>query len=104
MPKMRTTGRITRQSNPAQYEMVDKVCQALDTSKVEVIFINESFNTAVTQVGRRRKKILIIGLPLFSILSDEERLNCLGHEMGHFVNGDPTRTIFIGTALNSLEK
>src|SRR5262249_26321605 len=47
-------------------------------------------------------KILVIGMPLFSILSDEERLAVLGHEVGHFVNGDPTRTIFIGTAINTL--
>lgn len=101
-PKDKRTGRIEREKYPTIYEMADKVCDALNTSRVESIYINDAFNVGVTQVGWRRKKILIIGLPLYSILTDEERLAVLGHEIGHCINGDPNRTLFIGSAINSL--
>ncbi|MBN9389526.1 MAG: M48 family metallopeptidase [Chloroflexi bacterium] len=101
-PRDRWRGKLDRQKYPTLYEMAGKVCDALNTSRVENIYLNEDFNVGVTQVGWRRKKILIIGLPLFSILSDEERLAVLGHEIGHCINGDPNRTLFIGTAINSL--
>lgn len=102
LPKKVQPGAITRQTNPALYEMTDKVCDALNTSRVEAIFVNEDFNASVTVAGWRRQKVLVIGMPLFSILSDEERLALLGHEIGHFANGDPTRTIFISTAIHTL--
>lgn len=99
MPKMVAVGKITRPAFPALYEMTDKVTQALNTSKVEAIFIDTSFNASISQVGWRRKKKLTLGLPLFSTLNDDERLALLGHEIGHCVNGDPNRTLFIGTAI-----
>jgi Zn-dependent protease with chaperone function len=102
MTKMGSVGKITRSAFPALYEMTDKVTQALNTSKVEAIFIDTSFNASISQVGWRRKKKLTLGLPLFSTLTDDERLALLGHEIGHCVNGDPNRNLFIGSAIASL--
>ena len=45
--------------------------------------------------------MLFIGLPLFAILDDAERVSVLGHELAHGVNGDPTRGFVVGTAMIS---
>ncbi len=52
--------------------------------------------------GVRQKRIVNVGLPLWSILDAQERVALLGHELAHGVNGDPVRSFFVGTAIDSL--
>jgi Zn-dependent protease with chaperone function len=48
-------------------------------------------NAFTTTVGLRRTRVLCIGLPLWATLEPQERVALLGHELGHFVNGDVRR-------------
>jgi heat shock protein HtpX len=48
--------------------------------------------------------VVSLGLPLWSILKNDERIALLAHELAHVVNGDPTRGLFFKTALDSLTR
>jgi len=43
----------------------------------------------------------MIGLPLFGVLTPQRRVAVLGHEFGHFVNGDPARGLLTRPALRT---
>jgi Zn-dependent protease with chaperone function len=60
------------------------------------------FNAATGRSGLRRRSFLILGLPLWSALSGQERLALLGHELGHQINGDTTHGMWAGSARRSI--
>jgi Zn-dependent protease with chaperone function len=93
---------IPRDELPTLYKIVDAIADALGTSTVTGIMITSDFNATFTQVGWRRKKVISLGWPLWTILSHQERIALLSHEMAHGVNGDANRGFFIATAIDSL--
>jgi Zn-dependent protease with chaperone function len=93
---------ISREDFPALYALVDKVAELLNARHVDAIVVDEEYNAAFGQFGWTRKKVLFIGLPLFSVLESQEKVGVIAHELAHNINGDPTRGFFIGTAVNSL--
>jgi Zn-dependent protease with chaperone function len=93
---------LPRDQYPALYGLVDEVARALGSPSVDIIIADEDFKAAFGQVGWRRRRVLFLGLPLFSILDAQERVSVLGHEIAHGLNGDPTRGFFTGNAVSSL--
>lgn len=94
---------ISRQEFPYLFEAVDQLADAMQVKRIDGIIIDDAFNASVAQIGWRRRKIIKIGLPLFSIMEPEEQLAILAHEFGHISNGDLTRSFYIGTALYTLQ-
>lgn len=94
---------ISRQEFPFLFEAVDQLADAMQVKRINGIIIDDEFNASVAQIGWRRREIIKIGLPLFSILEPEEQLAILAHEFGHISNGDLTRSFYIGTALYTLQ-
>ena len=86
---------------PALYALVDTISEALKAPKIDAIVIDESFSAALAWFGLRRR-VLYLGLPLWAILDNDEKVALVAHEIAHTVNGDPNRTFFIGTAVMSL--
>ncbi|HSB69216.1 MAG TPA: M48 family metallopeptidase [Candidatus Methylomirabilis sp.] len=66
--------------------------------------INEDFNAAFGRVGWRQREVLYMGLPLWAILENEERVALIAHELAHGVNGDPVRGFFVGSAAAALAR
>lgn len=93
---------LSREQFPALYQLVDMVSEHLGTSRVDGIVVDETFNAAFGRVGIRHEKILWLGLPLWSILSDEEKLDLLAHEIAHDVNNDYRKGALIGSATRTL--
>lgn len=93
---------VSREESPTLYALVDRVTEALDAPKTDTIVVEESYNAAFSQHGWGRKTVLFIGLPYFSILTSQERVALIGHELGHSVNGDIARGFFVGTAIHAL--
>jgi heat shock protein HtpX len=94
---------ISRQEFPFLFKAVDQLADAMHVKRIDGIIIDDEFNASVAQVGWRRRKIIKIGFPLFSIMEPEEQLAILAHEFGHISNGDLTRSFYIGTALYTLQ-
>ncbi|WP_371614500.1 M48 family metallopeptidase [Streptomyces sp. NBC_00454] len=79
---------LYRADAPRLFDLVDEVAAAVGTSGVHAVVVDPSANAAVTNYGIRRRRMLILGLGLWEILSPQERVALLGHELGHFANGD----------------
>lgn len=88
---------------PTLYGFVNKIAQSLGAPKVNHIVINSMFNAAYSVYGLRRTPVLMLGWPYLAVLTREEKVALLGHELAHAVNGDPSRGLFVGTATHILQ-
>lgn len=93
---------LDRGRAPALFDLVDRVAAAVGTRAPDVIGVDPAFNAYTTMVGLRRRRVLCLGLPLFVTLRPQERVALVGHEMGHFVNGDVRRGPLTGVAISTL--
>ncbi|KDN85748.1 hypothetical protein KCH_24060 [Kitasatospora cheerisanensis KCTC 2395] len=95
-------GLLPRAAAPTLYELVDRVCEAAGAPKVDTIVVDGDWNASFAVLGLRRRRQLTIGLPLWTVLSPQQRVAVLAHEIGHCVNGDNRRGLWTGSALNAL--
>jgi Zn-dependent protease with chaperone function len=70
----------------------------------QVLLLDHDLNAFTVAVGVRRTRVLCIGLPLWAALEPQERVALLGHELGHFVNGDVRRGPLVGVAETTLTR
>lgn len=87
---------------PTLYGLVNRVAERVGTRPVWRIVLDPDFNAAFGVVGWRRRRVLVIGYPLWNLLAPQERVALLGHELGHSVNGDHRRGLLVGSSLRSL--
>ncbi|MFM6851759.1 MAG: M48 family metalloprotease [Terrabacter sp.] len=69
---------------------VAAIASAVGTREPDSIFVSTEFEAGVTRLGWGRRQVLVIGLPLWTLLTDDARLALLAHEMGHLRGGDTT--------------
>ncbi|MFC5767424.1 M48 family metallopeptidase [Actinacidiphila bryophytorum] len=100
LPKDAVT--LDRAAAPALYALLDRVAAATGTRPVDVVALDAAVNASVTEYGLRRRRLLVLGLPLWHMLSPQQRIAVLGHEFGHYANGDQRRGLVVGTALRTL--
>ncbi|MCF3181329.1 M48 family metallopeptidase [Streptomyces polychromogenes] len=93
---------LYRADAPRLFELIDDVAAVTGTAGVHAVVIVADFNAAVTAYGWRRRRVLVLGLGLWEILTPRERLALLGHELGHFANGDVRHGFLICQAMRSL--
>ncbi|MFD0740876.1 M48 family metallopeptidase [Phytohabitans flavus] len=93
---------LDRERAPALFELVDEVAAAVAAPAPDVVALDDGFNAYAGSVGLRRVRVLCIGLPAWGALPPQERVALLGHEMGHFVNGDVRRTLLTQPAFTML--
>jgi Zn-dependent protease with chaperone function len=53
--------------------------------------------------GLRRRRWLVLGLPLFAALEPQQRVALIAHEVGHDRAGDGGRYLVVGSAVNALD-
>ena len=95
-------GRVSRDEAPALWGVFDRIADALGTRPPDVLIVDGGWNAAVGVAGLPRRRFAIVGLPLFAALSPEERVAVVGHEVGHWVNGDPARSGIVWYAIGVL--
>lgn len=93
---------VQREQAPVLWGSVEELCRTIGARPPDVILVDGTFNAGYGSVGLRRRRYLRIGYPLWNILSFEERVGLLSHEMAHDVNHDLRRSVITYTALNSL--
>jgi hypothetical protein len=102
VPKYAT--KVTPAEAPELYRLVGDVAAAL-SAPVPAVYVEEDvFNASASRVGLRRRPVLVLGLPLWNVLSAQQRVALLGHELGHFVNGDPRRGLLVQPAVGGLQR
>jgi len=93
---------LLRADAPELFALVDDVARAVGTPSVHAIVVDGSINAAVTTYGIRGRRLLVLGMPLWEVLTPEERIALLGHELAHYANGDIRNGLMVGTAVRSL--
>ena len=82
---------ITKQEMPVLWEFVESLNEKLGGKPIDYLVVNADFNASMGYVGIQRKKVLTLGYPLVSLLSKQEFVDLVGHELAHNVNQDPAR-------------
>jgi Zn-dependent protease with chaperone function len=95
---------LPRSEAPAVHDLVDRMRRSLGARPVRVILVDDRYNASSTAVGLRRRRILVIGMPLWVALGPQERVAVIAHELGHDVNGDPRRGWLMTGALSALRE
>lgn len=95
---------LPRNKYPALYSLVDEIADALHLRHIDGVVIDKQVNASFSRPGLRRRSLLTIGLPLWTILDDQEKVGLIAHEFAHQANGDFTRTWMIGSAIETLHK
>lgn len=97
-------GRMPEQPGqfPALEAVTRRIAHQLGLKRTPTIVITSTFNASFSHVGIRRQPVMKLGLPLFAILSAEERVALIAHELAHSVNGDLSRSFVVGSAVHSL--
>jgi hypothetical protein len=93
---------VDRARAPRLYGLIDRVAAEAGTRGVDVIVLDGVTNASVSEYGPRRRRMLRLGLPLWHTLTPQQRVALLGHELGHYANGDHRHGLVVGTALNTL--
>jgi Zn-dependent protease with chaperone function len=92
----------SRMDAPNSFAVLDAVAQATGSPTPDLLVVSPQFNASIGRAGWRGRRVLTIGLPLWSALDDRQRVAVLGHECGHEVNGDLRSTVVVGTAITTL--
>ncbi|WP_405550096.1 M48 family metallopeptidase [Streptomyces microflavus] len=93
---------LLRRDAPELFALIDEVVTAVGTTPVHAVAVTADFNAAVTTYELRQRRLLILGLALWEPASPQVRLALLGHELGHYANGDTRQGIVLSNALRSL--
>lgn len=84
-------------------QLIKDLSKILGVPEPDYYLYDLDYNAAVFRCGTcNKKRAIVIGLPLFYILSAQEKVALIGHELSHFANNDPKRSILIGTVYNSI--
>ncbi|MFI9102423.1 M48 family metalloprotease [Streptomyces fildesensis] len=93
---------LRRADAPALFTLLDEIADGVGTRAADAVVIDARFNASVSAYGWRRHRRVDIGLPLWATLAPQQRVALLGHEFGHYANGDTRHGLVIHTALRSL--
>lgn len=93
---------VDRATAPALFELISSVASAIGAREPHVVLLVPALNAFTTTVGIRRRRLLGLGLPLLAALPAQERVALVGHELGHFVNGDLRRGLLTQPAYEML--
>lgn len=104
-------GRLSRRARimsssdaPATFALVEQVASVIGARPPQRIVVAGSYNAAYAVVGLRRRRVLMIGLPLWNCLSSNEKVALLAHEMGHDANNDVRRGWYLAAAVRALRE
>lgn len=84
---------------PELNKLLTTIAARIGAPVPEKIYLSEAYNASVQEMGWRRTPVLEIGLPLWEMLEEHEKIDLLAHELGHLANADPLCTRWIHPAL-----
>lgn len=93
---------LERADAPHLFALLDEVAQAVGTRGVDIVVVEADANAGVRTYGLRRRRVLWLGLSLWTLLGPQERIALLGHEFGHYAHGDTRHSLLVGSALRTL--
>nr|WSX54005.1 M48 family metallopeptidase [Streptomyces sp. NBC_00974] len=93
---------LYRADAPRLFELIDEVAAVVGTTGVHAVVVDAAHNAWVRTYGFRNRRVMCLGVALWEVLSPQERVALLGHELGHFANGDIRSSFVTHGALRTL--
>jgi Zn-dependent protease with chaperone function len=93
---------LSRDSHPLFFDLLDSVSGAADAPRFDYAVLERDPSDATARLGLRRRRVILIGAALWSVLKWDERIAVLAHEAGHNVSNDSRRGYFLGSSLKAL--
>ncbi|HEV2637021.1 MAG TPA: M48 family metallopeptidase [Actinocrinis sp.] len=98
-----TKGWLTREQTPAFFALLDRCAGGLGAPVPQQVRFVDAFNAGTFRIGLLRGHAgMRVGAPLWVVLSGQERIALLGHELGHQINGDVSHGLWANSAQASL--
>lgn len=94
---------LHRTDAPGLFALLDEVADAVGTFGVDAVVVGAEANAGVRTYGLRQRRVLRLGMSLWATLGRQERVALLGHEFGHYAHGDTRQSLWVGSALRSLD-
>jgi Zn-dependent protease with chaperone function len=89
---------VTPASAPRLFDMITRVAAAIGAPPPALVLLDDSFHADYGVIGARRRRVLCLGVPLWTVLDDSERVALLAHQIAHDADGDPLRPLVAGEA------
>jgi Zn-dependent protease with chaperone function len=86
---------------PGLRPLVDQVAEATGVT-ITRVSLSTGFGATVRREGITRRPVMYLGIPLLASLRDEERVALIAHECGDLVNHDPTQSLLVDAAFETL--
>lgn len=93
---------ISATQAPTLFRLLGDVAEEVGTVVPDRVVLDASYNAAFGRAGLRRRRVLVLGVPLWVSLPPQQRVVVLAHELGHDINGDPLRSALIGPAVTAV--
>lgn len=87
---------------PELHNLVARLAGSLGVRRVPTIGVEASCSAWTTSIGLRRRGLVTIGMPLWDMLSPQERAAVLSHELAHALHGDLTHSLVISNSSRTL--
>jgi Zn-dependent protease with chaperone function len=91
-------GVLTATEAPATFAVIAEVADRIGARSPHLLVVQQAYNAAYGVAGWRGRRVMMLGLPLWNVLGDQEKLALLGHELGHDVNRDVRASLPMRTA------
>ena len=107
MPRPARTGEAVRLDPgafPHTHELVASLAAEIGVRPPAGLHVSTAFGAHVMDAGWRRRRVLTVGLPLWTCLAEDERIALIGHELGHLRSGGRVRTAVVAHAQGLLER
>ena len=93
-----------RDDAPELFGVLDQIAAEVGAKPVHAVIADGQWNASYSSVGWRRRRVVTLGLPLWEVLSADQKVAVLGHEFAHGVNGDARHGVIVGTSLATLAR
>lgn len=92
---------LTEQEAPNLFRLVQRVAETIGAPMPHTIALECRYNASAGIIGLRRRRIMVLGLPMLAVLRPQERVALIGHELGHYINRDSRRGVATQPALTA---
>ena len=89
---------------PELQRLLSSICEGLETRVPQRVELAPTFETTLTRLGLRQRRVLTIGAPMWLTLRRDERIATITIELARDATGDSRRNLFIRSAVDTLDR
>jgi Zn-dependent protease with chaperone function len=95
---------LDRDRFPATHRLLDELAARVGVRAPATVHVDSDFGAGVVATGWTLRPAVVVGLPLWTCLTDDERVALLCHELGHLRGRDTAHAVLNAQAHALLER